>query len=378
MKLLMVSGDRSILQGKRSAFWHTLEELSRHWERIDVITPRTKELRIMNNELRNSFPNVFFHPSRRGLWYQPWWILIKGDELIKEHHHDVMTVHEYPPFYNGIGAKWLHRAGKIPYCLEIHHIVGHPVAASWKEKIGRILSKLYLKRDAYQAAAVRTVNESVKRTLTEWGMPGEKIHVAPSFYLNAETLKPDPSIPKKFDVAFCARIVPNKGWDTVIRAIASLPDVSIIVVGDGPERTPMEQLAFELGMINRSTFKGWLNSNADVYRAMQSAKMFVMHSTSEGGPRIALEAMAIGMPVIATRVGVMPDVIQEGVNGVFTDGTANGLAAKITMLLKDARMRENLGKEASKIVGKFERGKLVKEYAEFLKSSAQTAASELT
>src|SRR3990167_11316742 len=130
MKLLMISGDRSILQGKKGAFFYTLEEFLRHWDQIDVICPKVRSAKV---EVRSPFPKVHFHPCSHGLWYQPFWILKKGKELIATCRHDVMTVHEYPPFYNGFGARKLAKSTGVPYIIEVHHIMGYPVAASLTE-----------------------------------------------------------------------------------------------------------------------------------------------------------------------------------------------------------------------------------------------------
>ncbi len=380
MKLLMISGDRSILQGKKGAFYYTLQEFSQHWERIDVITPSVNhELRIMNHEC--PFPNVFFHSSPRGLWSQSKWIVEKGKKLIAEHHHDVMTVQEYPPFYNGMGACHLHRATGVPYCLEVHHIVGSPVAASFTEWIGRIASRWQIPKSAYHASSVRVVNQGVKDVLTRWGIPAKKIHIVPSFYLDATLYQSSRGTPvqgKKYDLVFCARLVANKGLDKVLRAVATLPVVTLLVIGDGPERQKMEALARSLKITDRVTFRGWLPSQEDVIREMQTARIFVMHSTSEGGPRVALEAMALGMPVIATRVGVLPEVIRDGVNGVFTDGMVGGLHRKIQSLLGDQSLMQTIGREAKKILERFERGRLVREYADFLKRSAAVGSAEIS
>src|SRR5687768_10958850 len=99
MKLLMISGDRSILQGKKGAFWYTLQEFAKYWERVDVICPSTKTSPTPNpspeggegNFAKVLFGNVYLHSSKRNLWYQPWFILQKGSELFTQHHHDVMT-----------------------------------------------------------------------------------------------------------------------------------------------------------------------------------------------------------------------------------------------------------------------------------------------
>ncbi len=374
MKLLMISGDRSVLQGKKGAFWYMLEEFSKHWKRIDVIHPRSqipnRKSQIYSNFQapisQTVFGNVHFHPSPRGLWYQPWWILRTGRELIAEHRHEVMTVHEYPPFYNGLGARWLHQKTRIPYALEIHHVVGFPRAATLSEWIGRVLSRLFLVWDAKSAARVRTVNASVKECLTAFGIPASNIHVVPSFYLDAQILRPLPGVPKQYDLVFSGRLVPNKGLRTVLDALALLPGVSLLVLGDGPERSACERHARTLGIADRVAFHGWVPDQEALVCMLQSAKVLVMNSLSEGGPRVVLEAMACGMPVIATRVGVMPEVIHDGENGVFTSGEPGDLATKVRGLLDDSSLRDSLGKHAQEVIGRFERKSLIKAYAEFL------------
>ena len=363
MNLLMISGDRSMLQGKQGAFWYTLQELSKLWGRIDVICPRAQSL-----ETRVFFGNVYFHPSPWGLLKQPTWIARKGKELVTTYKHSVMTVHEYPPFYNGIGAHRLWEKTKIPYALEIHHIVGHPTPASLTERIGYMLSKWYLRRDARDAAGVRTVSKSTAETLAKWGIPASKIRVVPSFYLDRQLLTSSFNQPPQADVLFAARLVANKGLLELIQAISLLPSATLLVIGDGPLKKRAQDLVRALNMSHRVEFRGWLPTQEDVVHAMRTAKVFVMNSRSEGGPRVALEAMACGLPVIATRVGVMPDVLEDGVNGVYTTGEPQDLADKMAMLLGDDAMRERLGEKAKGILDRFERERLISAYAQYLYS----------
>lgn len=380
MKLLMISGDRSVLQGKKGAFWYTLEEMSKHWERIDVLCPRAQQLSASGYQLSGKtirrtessklkaesfFGNVFFHPSPRGLWYQPWWILEHGSGLIANHHHNVITVHEYPPFYNGVGARWLSRATGVPFILEIHHIVGYPRASSLSEHVGYWLSRVHLPRASRRAKAVRCVSSSMAEALRSWGV--KNVEVVPSFYLDPEMLRPDPAVPRTYDIVVCARLVPNKGMREVLHALTDLPDRTLLIVGDGPERPHLEDHARRLGIESQVTFTGWLEENKDVYYALQTGHVFVMNSRSEGGPRVALEAMALGMPVVATPVGVMPDVVRHGENALFTTGDPEDLVEKLRVLLGDAALRERLGSEAQKVRDQFERRKLIQLYADFLK-----------
>lgn len=376
MKLLMISGDRSILSGQRGAFWYTLQEMRKHWDRIDIICPRSTKSaqRVEDREKNQAYDvpsNVLFHPCPWGLWAQMLWIEEKGKQLLAAHHHDVMTVHEYPPFYNGRGALRLHRQTRIPFALEVHHIVGWPVASGFKEWLGHELSRWMLPGEARAAARVRTVSAAVEQELTSWGIPSDNISVIPSFYLDHALIKRVAAPPKSYDIAFCARLVENKGLLRVIEALRYLPDARLLVIGDGPMRGAAEHRARRMGIHDRVNFLGWLPTLEAVLEAVLAARTFVMSSLSEGGPRSALEAMACGMPVIATRVGVMPEVIEDGVNGLFTDGSPEDIAAKAGMLLQDAKKREHMGRAARGILERFERGKLVEKYAEFLKEIAK-------
>jgi glycosyltransferase involved in cell wall biosynthesis len=365
MKLLMISGDRKTAAGQAGAFMETLKELHKHFDRIDVICPAIG----VGQKDRILFNNIFFHPASRGLFWHPFFITKKGRELFEMHHHDVMTIHEYPPFYNGLGARWLKKQTGIPAVLEIHHLVGWPKASSLSEWIGRLMSRLFLSFHTRAFDAVRVVNGTVKTTLKDWGveMP---ISVVPSLYLDHELVQAATDTPKTVDLVFCARLVQNKGLFAVLRAVASLPAVSLLIVGDGPLRVDAEAFVRTHSMTDRVRFTGWLPTQVDVLQAMASGKIFIMNSLSEGGPRSAVEAMALGLPVLATRVGVMSDIVHDGVNGMFTDGSSEDVAVKISVLLSDDALQASMGKKAREVLGLFEKKAAVKAYADFLHATA--------
>ena len=228
------------------------------------------------------------------------------------------------------------------------------------------MSRLYFPLHGRKATAIRAVNMTVLGVLRKWGIPKSKLHLVPSFYLDEEVLKKPLRPPVIYEVSFCGRLVANKGLSELIKAVSILPGVRLLIIGDGPLRSQLESQVNKLGIKDRVHFVGWLKSFEAVIGAIQTAEIFVMNSLSEVGPRSALEAMACGMPVISTRVGVMPEVIEDGVNGVFTTGTAEDLAEKMRMLLSDEAMKEGIGKEATKILDRFKRSTLVAHYAHFL------------
>lgn len=368
----MISGDRSIPEGRKGAFYATLQGLCIQWDRIDIICPRAKrsghEAEQFRKDLQNH--NIFFHPNPGSLFSQVRWITKKGAELHAHYHYSVLTIHEYPPFYNGRGGLRLAKNIRIPALLEVHHIVGHPLAANAFEWIGRTLSRFILPAEARRSSAVRTVNSDVKNMLTSWGVQAGKIAVVPSFYLDRDLLTQTTEQQKKFDLVFCARLVPNKGLNRVLEALSQLPSVSLLVIGDGPKKAAWQAYATSLGVSDRVTFTGWLPTQKDVVQAIKSARVFLMNSTSEGGPRSALEAMACGLPVITTPVGVMADVVEEGVNGIFTTGEAPDLVQCIHSLLTHPDACTAMGKEACRVLETFERTQLIQDYSDFLQSLA--------
>ena len=105
-KLLMITGlgsAKDLASGKKGAFYNTLEEFHKYWDRVDIICPRVDE----KLKVQSLFGNVYLHISPWPLFFQPLFFIRKILELHKKINFDLMTVHEFPPFYNGIGARLL-------------------------------------------------------------------------------------------------------------------------------------------------------------------------------------------------------------------------------------------------------------------------------
>jgi glycosyltransferase involved in cell wall biosynthesis len=129
------------------------------------------------------------------------------------------------------------------------------------------------------------------------------------------------------------RLVRRKGFHDLLAAAALLPDIQVLVAGDGPERGALEAQANELGLSGRVEFLG---ERKDVPDLLEACDVFVLPSRFEGHPLAALEAMAAGRPVVATDSGGTREAVLHGETGLLVPpGDAVALAHAITELLHD-------------------------------------------
>ncbi len=122
---------------------------------------------------------------------------------------------------------------------------------------------------------------------------------------------------EKDEIVTVAHLLPVKGISYLIRAMTHLKKGRLVILGDGSERRRLELLSTSLGLGGRVSFQGWLDHCSKFWRHLQQATVFVLPSLSEGIPRAVIEAMACGLPVVATDVGGVPEVVSDGVNGLL-------------------------------------------------------------
>ncbi len=367
--LLMISGfgATALAEGKQNAFYNTLEELHKYWNRIDIICPRSK-----HQEVKELFGNVFIHTSPWPLIFQVKFIFRKGREIVKNNKIDLITAHEYAPFYNGIGAYLLNLVTRVPYVLEIMHIPGLPKSSSLKEFVYKYLTKFYLQFDSHKARAVRVINKKQTRDFViDAGVPASKIHYIPAFYIDLDVFKLE-NIEKKYDLIYVARLEKNKGIQNLTKAVSLIkktkPDISLLLIGSGPLKLSLKEQVAGEGLESNIHFSGWLDTPLDVAKAYNGARVFINPALNEGGPRVALEAMACGLPIVTTRVGVLEDIIQEGQNGIFCGWDYISLAQSIERMLNDKNLQQICSRNALKTVQQFEKVGAIREYAERLSS----------
>ncbi len=161
-------------------------------------------------------------------------------------------------------------------------------------------------------------------------------------------------------VGIVARLAAVKDHATLLRAIARLPSavrLHAVLVGDGPERQTLERLTTELGIHSRVHFLGELPSRPTAHELFDVS---VLCSLSEASPNSVLEAMAVGRPVIASRVGGVADIITHEVNGLLvTPGDVDGFAAALTRLTSDRALQTRLGAAGREVATAFTAARVV-------------------
>jgi glycosyltransferase involved in cell wall biosynthesis len=119
---------------------------------------------------------------------------------------------------------------------------------------------------------------------------------------------------KEWEIISVAILKPVKGMSYLINAMGQLDDNKLLIIGDGPERKNLESLSNDLALSERVLFKGWVDHSL-VWDYLQRSKVFVLPSISEGCSRALREAMACGLPIVATNVGGTPEIVVDGING---------------------------------------------------------------
>ena len=180
-----------------------------------------------------------------------------------------------------------------------------------------------------------------------WGVPQNRIEV---IYNSTDPDPPaaDLSLPAwtgKTALTIC-RLTAWKGVDHLIDVTATIPDLRLIVLGDGPLRGALETQARRLGVADRVLFLGQ-RPKVEVQSVLKSSDCFVLNSTYEGLPHVVLEAMLAGIPVIATRVGGTPEVVIHEETGLLVEpGDRHALQAAVNRLNDCPALGRQLAQQA--------------------------------
>ena len=160
----------------------------------------------------------------------------------------------------------------------------------------------------------------------------------------------------------------QKGYQDLLKAFqeasTKLPDYSLVIVGDGQDRHDLMNLTRELGIEDRVVFTGQ-QSQQEIVRLLNESALFVMSSVSEGFPKVILEALACGLPVVVTDVGNSGDVVRDnGVGIVVPPNQPSSLAQAVVTMLTDKRRYRECAKRCELTADKYDWAEVARIVAE--------------
>jgi glycosyltransferase involved in cell wall biosynthesis len=207
--------------------------------------------------------------------------------------------------------------------------------ARWIERGASTLAQLIILVSEYdrRIAISSSVGGAEKLRVVHNGMPDVSLE---------QRARPDVAPPR---MVMIGRFAEQKDHGTLFRALAQLRDRdwSLDLVGDGPLRGRAEALVVELGLEDRVSFLGM---RTDVGSLLARAQVYVLSSRWEGLPRSIIEAMRAGLPVAASDVGGVAELIEDGATGCLVPrGDVDALAARLGELLGSSELRQLLGKQ---------------------------------
>ncbi|MDE2772217.1 MAG: glycosyltransferase family 4 protein [Gemmatimonadota bacterium] len=198
--------------------------------------------------------------------------------------------------------------------------------------------------------------------------PGVRVEALTNGVETSLFQRTDPRLPPagRWRLLVPRRLFRKNGVEYLVRAmpyIVARVDAEAVLIGDGPERGRLEALARELGVADRLTFLG-KRPNAEMPELLSSGDLAVFPSLMEATSVAALEAMACELPVAASRVGGLPEIVDEQVGALFEPADPEGLAAAVAQLLESGRL-EQLGRRArARVVERWSNDRLAERHLE--------------
>lgn len=346
--------------------------------------------------------------ARRGhevhfISYAPPMRLGDGDtprERIKFHAVDMLSypLFEYPPYTDALASKIFEVANQDRLDLiHVHYAIPHAVSAYLAREMLKPTRYLPVVTTLHGTDITLVGRDASFLPITRFGIEQSDAVTAISNYLRDAThatfctdcdieviynfidsdyyrRTPDEALRRRFApngeriIVHISTFRPIKRISDCVEVAARMrelggPAVKLVMCGDGPERADAQALAERLGVADSVLFVG-KKPQSDILAYLSIADLFLLPSQSESFGLSALEAMACEVPVIATRVGGVPEVVEEGGCGyLFEVGDVSGMAEAAIRVLSDDRERERLGRRGREIaISRFANERIIPQY----------------
>jgi glycosyltransferase involved in cell wall biosynthesis len=312
---------------------------------------------------------------------------IRLAKLIRKERPQILHTHTAKAGTVGRVAALLAGSRRPPIIVHTFH--GH-VLRGYFGPLRSLFFRLLERRLAAGTTALIAVSPQVRDDLVALGVaPRERFvvirlgieldeRVAPEQDGRAESRRYLGIPGDRFAVGWIGRMTAVKRTDDVLVAFKRLRDGGVdavlCMVGDGPDRLQLEQRAHELGVARNTVFLGYQEDVAPLYAAFDA---LVLPSGNEGTPVSVIEALAAELPVVATRVGGVPDVVRDGEDGYLVEaGATDDLADRLAQLAGDPALRARMGKQGrERVLPRYAVERLVDDVDELYRSLLSAAGA---
>jgi len=305
--------------------------------------------------------NIIFHVLRDAVplthrgWpaWLPWMSGFTGRfvEELRRIAPDLVHVHGTEHRYATAGLE-----SGFPCVISIQGVMGE-IARVWRtvgtrwqarrEETSVRAGRYFICRTAFDSGFVRSRNPSAKIFFIHEAM-------RPEFFRNCWEPRPEPAL------LYVGSLARHKGLDGLLTALARLPAARLAVIGTGAT-SPWKTMCQRLGIEERVEFLGYRTAQ-EIAEQHRRAQVFVLPSRIDNSPNALTEAMVSGMPVVATEVGGIPSLVEDGRTGrLVRPGDPDQLAAAISELLGDWNKRAALGRAAREVARQRHRPETVAE-----------------
>lgn len=259
--------------------------------------------------------------------------------VVRDWKPDIIHAHNRF-FTTSLAASWVARRTKIPLVLTLHlgNMDTEGVAVRiYENTLGRWVLR--------PATVVTAVSEAAGDE--GYALGARHVTVIPNGVDYARFVPAPTPPPLPMTVAFVGRLISNKGPQHVLEAVPNVPDARFLFVGDGPMRQNLERRAVELDVTDRVSFLGL---RSDIPEILQTSHVVVRPSSTEGMPLVVLEAMAAGLPVVATPAGGTAEVVRHGQTGFLVTQDAASVAERLRYFTERPHEARRMGMAARDIV----------------------------
>ncbi len=345
-----------------------IAELSASLPRMDV-TVHVGILTV-DDELSNIFRQVIANPNVSVVRFEGQGMLNfksikKISRYVRENEIEIIHSHGYKSNIYAFLAKYFTNCTACIFSTN-HNWIG----TTTREKVYQKLDALTLRF----FNRVVAVSPGVRNQMTKTGIKANKISIInngintedPAFHTPRQNARMSLGISDEdFVIGNIARLTPEKAHGDLLNVLSKLtiPKLKLVLVGDGSESRPLKSQIAKLGLQNKVILTGNRNDARCLYSAFD---IFAIVSTNEGLPMVLLEAMAAGVPVIATRVGAIPKFFRDGENALLINPSKpQELLTAILTLTRSSNLRQKLAAAGQqKVAQSFSSRFMAEEYHE--------------